>query len=185
MTMMTMDDGEDDSAVEELELDLNQLRKTRSDLAPDNLDADGLVMATKESWSLSVDEIVKVQLPQPAETVENTNSDDEVLNTPVSPPSRNEVDRAIEILTRLTLFTTDSELDPLLQKASNKINQRGLDKMKQSSIADFFSKRVNSIDYGFCTSTIFMVTAINKIDISHKKEFVLFRSLYYTPRCLF
>ena len=170
MTMMTMDDGEDDSAVEELELDLNQLRKTRSDLAPDNLDADGLAMATKESWSLSV---------------ENTNSDDEVLNTPVSPPSRNEVDRAIEILTRLTLFTTDSELDPLLQKASNKINQRGLDKMKQSSIADFFSKRVNSIDYGFCTSTIFMVTAINKIDISHKKEFVLFRSLYYTPRCLF
>ena len=60
MTMMTMDDGEDDSAVEELELDLNQLRKTRSDLAPDNLDADGLAMATKESWSLSVDEIVKV-----------------------------------------------------------------------------------------------------------------------------
>ena len=60
MTMMTMDDGEDDSAVEELELDLNQLRKTRSDLASDNLDADGLVMATKESWSLSVDEIVKV-----------------------------------------------------------------------------------------------------------------------------
>ena len=35
-----MDDGEDDSAVEELEFDLNQLRKTRQDLAPESLDAE-------------------------------------------------------------------------------------------------------------------------------------------------
>ena len=40
-----MDDGEHDSAVEELEFDLNQLHETRSDLAPENLDADGLVAA--------------------------------------------------------------------------------------------------------------------------------------------
>ena len=38
-----MNYGEDDSAVEELEFDLNQLRKTRPDLAPENLNADGLV----------------------------------------------------------------------------------------------------------------------------------------------
>ena len=36
-------DGEDDNAVEELEFDLNQLRETRPDLAPENLDADALV----------------------------------------------------------------------------------------------------------------------------------------------
>ena len=38
-----MDDGKDDCAVEELEFDLNQLRQSRPDLAPENLDADGLV----------------------------------------------------------------------------------------------------------------------------------------------
>ena len=37
------DDGEDDSALYELEFDLNQLRKVRPDLAPENLDVDGLV----------------------------------------------------------------------------------------------------------------------------------------------
>ena len=38
-----VDDGEDDSALYELEFDLNQLRKVRPDLAPENLDVDGLV----------------------------------------------------------------------------------------------------------------------------------------------
>ena len=33
-----VDDGEDDSAVDELEFDLNQLREARSNLAPENLD---------------------------------------------------------------------------------------------------------------------------------------------------
>ena len=59
-----MDNDMNDSAVEELEFDLNQLRNTRPDLASKNLDADGIVdsdrdVATKESRSLSVDEIVK------------------------------------------------------------------------------------------------------------------------------
>ena len=38
-----MDHGEDDSAVDELEFDLNQLCEARPDLAPENLDADGVV----------------------------------------------------------------------------------------------------------------------------------------------
>ena len=38
-----VDDGEDDSAADELEFDLNQLCEARPDLAPENLDADGLV----------------------------------------------------------------------------------------------------------------------------------------------
>ena len=37
-----VDDGEDDSAVNELEFDMNQLREARPDLAPGSLDADGL-----------------------------------------------------------------------------------------------------------------------------------------------
>ena len=37
-----VDDSEDNIAVEELEFDLNQLGEARPDLAPENLDADGL-----------------------------------------------------------------------------------------------------------------------------------------------
>ena len=60
---------------------------------------------------------------------------------PITPTSRNEVHEAIEILIRLTLFTTDLDLDPLLLKVSSKINQRRLDRMKQSSISDFLRKQ--------------------------------------------
>ena len=152
MTMMThlkgsVNDGEDNSAVDELEFDLNQLREARSDLAPENLDAYGLVdfdkeVATNESRLLSVDEIVNKYLLQPVETVKDGSSnEDEDPDEPMSPPSRNEDDDAIEILNRLTLFTADLDLDPLLLKVSNKINQRRLDKMKQSSISDLFEKQ--------------------------------------------
>ena len=117
-----VDDGEDVSVVDELEFDLNQLREARPDLAPENLDADGLVdfdkeVATNESRPFSVDETVKEYLPHPVETVEDGSSDeDEVPDEPISPPSRNEVDEAIEILNRLIFFTTDLDLDPLLLK---------------------------------------------------------------------
>ena len=81
-------DGEDDSVVDELEFDLNQLREARPDLA---LDADGPVafdreVATNKSWTLPVDEIVNEYLPQLVETVEDGSSDeDEVLDEPTSP----------------------------------------------------------------------------------------------------
>ena len=121
-----VDDGDDDSAVDKLECDLNQLCEARPDLAPENLDADGLVdfdkeVATNESRPFSVDETVKEYLPHPVETVEDGSSDeDEVPDEPISPPSRNEVDEAIEILNRLTLFTTDLDLDSLLLKSQTK-----------------------------------------------------------------
>ena len=142
-----LNEGQDDSAVEELQLDLNQLRAARPDLAPENLDADGLVdfdreVTTNEFRPLSVDEIVNEYLPQPVETAEDSSSDeDEVPDEHISPPSRNEVDEAIETLNRSTLFTTDLDLDPLLLKVSNKINQRRLCRIKQSSIIDFLKKK--------------------------------------------
>ena len=74
----------------------------------------------------SVDEVVNEYFPQPVETVEDGSSDEnEVPHKPISPPSENEVNKAFEILNRLTLFTTDLDLDPLLLKVSNKINQIG------------------------------------------------------------
>ena len=91
---------------------------------------------------MSVDEIVNEYLPQPVETVEDGSSnEDEVPDEPTSPPSRNEVDEAVEILNRLALFTTDLDLDPLVLKVSRKIHQRGLERMKQSSLAFFFKNR--------------------------------------------
>ena len=139
-----VDDGEDGSVVDELQFNLNQLREATPDLVPENLDAHGLVnfdreVGTKKSWPFFVDEIVNEYLPQPVETVEDGSSDkDEFPDEPISPPSRNEVDGAIEILNRLTLFTTDLDLDPLLLKVSNKINQRRFDRVKQYSVSDFF-----------------------------------------------
>ena len=132
-----VDDGEDNNAVVKLEFDL----------APETRDVDGFLdfdreVATNESRPLSVDEIVNEYLPQPVETIEDgSNDEDEGPDEPISPPSRSEVDEAIEILNRLTLFKTDLDLDPLLLKVSNKINQRRLDRMKQSSISDFFKKQ--------------------------------------------
>ena len=63
-----VDDGEDYIAVDELEFDLNQLRKARPDSAPENLDADRLVdseweAVTSESRSSPVNEIVSEYLP--------------------------------------------------------------------------------------------------------------------------
>ena len=67
---------------------------------------------------------------------------DEFPDETISPPSRNKVDEVIEILNRLTLFTTDLDLYPLLLKVSNKINQRRLDRMEQN---DFFKKTVTAV----------------------------------------
>ena len=91
---------------------------------------------------MSVDEIVNEYFAQPVETVEDGNSDQgQVPDKPISPPFRNEIDEAIKILNRLTLLIKNLDLDPLLLKVSNRINQRRLDRMKQSSISDFFKKR--------------------------------------------
>ena len=133
--------GEDHSAVDELDFDLNQLCNARPDLDADRLIDLGIEVGTNESRPLSVDEIDNEYLPEPIQTIEDGSSnEDEVSDEPISPPSQNEVDEAIELLNRLTLFTTDLDLDPRLLKVSNKINQRRLDRMKESSISDFFKK---------------------------------------------
>ena len=63
-----VDDGDDDSAVDKLECDLNWLCEARPNLTPENLDADGLVdsdreVATNEPRPLPLDEIVSENLP--------------------------------------------------------------------------------------------------------------------------
>ena len=59
------------------------------------------------------------------EAVAEVDDDDEEESTAlVSCPSRNEVDEAMEILSKLCSFTTDTEMDPLVTKLGRKINQR-------------------------------------------------------------
>ena len=101
-------------------------------------------VATSKSQPFPVDEIVNEYFPKPVETVEDGNSDeDEGPDESIPPPLRDNVDKEFEILHRLTLFTIDLDLDLLPLKVSNKINQRRLDRMKQSSISDFFKKNSN------------------------------------------
>ena len=71
-------------------------------------------VATNESQPFPVDEIVNEYFPQPVETVEDGNSDlDEGPDQPIPPPLRDNVDEEFEILNRLTLSTTDLDLDLL------------------------------------------------------------------------
>ena len=139
-----VDDGEDGSAVDELKFDLNQLKEARPDLASENADADELVdfdreVATNESRPSSFEAIANKTPPHTVKTVKDGSSgEDEAPNKPISLPSRNKVDKAIEILNRLTLSTTDLNPDRLLLKVSSKINRSRLDRMKQSSNSGFF-----------------------------------------------
>ena len=81
---------------------------------------------------------------QAVEIVDASSDEDECPedDDPVLPPSQNEIEGAIETLKKLTLFSNDSELDPLLLTMSKQINQRRLNQMKQSSITDFFEKKL-------------------------------------------
>ena len=64
--------------------------------------------------------------------------DEEESTALVSCLSRNEV--AMEILSKLCLFTTDAEMDPLVTKLGRKINKRRQQQLRQPSIDKFFHK---------------------------------------------
>ena len=97
-------------------------------------------VTSNESRPLSVAEIVSDY--QAVEIVDASSDEDECPedDDPVLPPSQNEIEGVIETLKKLTLFSNDSELDPLVLIMSKKINQRRLSQMKQSSMTDFFEK---------------------------------------------
>ena len=124
-----VDYGEDGSVVEELEFDLNQLFYARHDLAPENLDADGLVdfdreVATSESQPLSVEKIVNKYLLHPVETVEDGSSgEDEVPDKPISLPLQNDIDEVIEMQNRLTRLSRFLTSESLKQSKSKKTGQ--------------------------------------------------------------
>ena len=64
----------------------------------------------------------------------DTNDENEENATTIRPQTRDELDDAMETLSKLSLFTEDVDFDPPLSKLSKKITQNSLQIMRQSSI---------------------------------------------------
>lgn len=133
-----------DDSIGELEFDLDQLRQINHELAPDDLDAAGLIgfdtdVATNSSQPLTVEEIVNEVTEVCNDEPSAECDEDEEESQAVTCPSRNEVDEAVEILSTLTLFSEDTELASLVTKLERKIAQNQHQQLRQSTIHDFFS----------------------------------------------
>ena len=59
---------------------------------------------------------------------------DEVESTSLTCPSLAELDEAIDVLSRLSLYSEDRELNPLVSKLEAKLNTRRLQKFRQATI---------------------------------------------------
>ena len=64
----------------------------------------------------------------------DANDENEENATTIRPQTRDELDDAMETLSKLSLFTEDVDFDPPLSKLSKKITQNSLQIMRQSSI---------------------------------------------------
>lgn len=142
------DENEETNVVDDLNQDLDRLRKIRPDIAPDDLDVESFIdidfnVVTNESRPLSVKEIVDTYKNPEVEVIDGSSSDDESTecpdDEPIPPPSQNEIDEAIDILKKMTLFES-SNVIPLIQKISEEISKKRQQKMKQATIKDFFEK---------------------------------------------
>ena len=75
------------------------------------------------------------------------------------------------------------DLDPLLLKVSSKINQRRFDRMKQSSVSDFFEKQELQYSDSHISVNFNNIVIEKDINVSDKKNvyILLFLSLYNIP----
>ena len=80
-----------------------------------------ILLGTKQSWPLSVKQIISEFSEQPAELI-NEDEDDE-SDEQIAHPLRKEVDETIKTLIKLSLFTEDLGFDPLISKPTRIINQ--------------------------------------------------------------
>jgi len=143
------DENDETNVVDDLNQDLARLRKIRPDIAPDDLDVESFIdidfnVVTNESRPLSIKEIVDMYKDPEVEVIDDNSSDDERAecpdDEPISPPSQNEIDDAIETLKKLTLFESSHVIPPLIQKIYEEISKERNQRRKQSTIKDFFEK---------------------------------------------
>ena len=80
-----------------------------------------ILLGTKQSWPLSVKQIISEFSEQPAELI-NEDEDDE-SDEQIAHPLRKKVDETIKTLIKLSLFTEDLGFDPLISKPTCIINQ--------------------------------------------------------------
>ena len=133
----------DDDPIGDLEFDFNQLRYVNPELNFANFDANDLVdidadIASNNSQPLTVEEIVNDLNNDPHVESDDANHQNEENATTITSSTRNELDDAIETLSKLILFTDNLDFDPLLSKLSEKITQNRLQTMRQSSVYSYF-----------------------------------------------
>lgn len=138
-----------DDAVGELQFDLIELYEVNPELALGDLDADGLInidvrTLTNSARPLAEKENVNEYSDKPpaevadGESNDDENDDDDDSITWTTPPTRNDIDGAIKMLTKLSLFADDVEFDPLLLKLARKSTQKHLQTMWQRSVDKHF-----------------------------------------------
>ena len=83
------------------------------------------LLGTNQSWQCSVEQIVSDFSEQPTEVITNEDdeNEDEESNEQIAHLRKNEVDKTIKTLNRLSLFTEDLGFDPLISKPACRINQ--------------------------------------------------------------
>ena len=90
---------------------------------------------------MSVQNIVSEFSQQPAYVITEGDNENEESDKQIAHPARNEAGEAIKTLNRLSLFAEDSGFDPLISKLTCIINQGRKDKIRQSSINNFFKQQ--------------------------------------------
>ena len=85
-----------------------------------------------------MEEIVNDLNNDPHVESDDANHQNEENATTITSSTRNELDDAIETLSKLILFTDNLDFDPLLSKLSEKITQNRLQTMRQSSVYSYF-----------------------------------------------
>ena len=94
-----------------------------------------LLLGTNQFWPWSVEEVGSEYSEKPAEVITDRNEESDLQ---IAHPSRNEADETIETLSKLSLFTKDASFDPLISKLTHIINRGKRDKIRQSSVVNFF-----------------------------------------------
>ena len=82
-----------------------------------------VLLGTKQSRPLSVEYIISEFPEQPAEAITDGDNENEESDKQIAHPLRNEVDKTIKTLNRLSLFTEDLGFDLLISKPTCIISQ--------------------------------------------------------------
>ena len=99
---------------------MNQLRELDPNLSPEEINASTLIdvdanISTDASKPLTVEEIIAEISGEGDQVIDDESEEvEESSSTEVTCPSRNDLDDAIDVLSKLSLFWNDEEIDGLV-----------------------------------------------------------------------